>query len=240
MRRTLAILLLVVAGASAGPGRVHAGDKNEDKDKAASAARLDAAATVLQEVIEARDKSIPLGLLDKSHCVVIVPGLKKGAFIIGAKYGKGCISCRRQDGKGWSAPGTVRIEGGSVGFQFGGQESDVVLLVMNERGVERLLSSKFTLGADAAVAAGPVGRDARAETDAMLTAEILSWSRSRGAFAGVSLSGATLREDLDDNRALYGRTLENKEIVLGEIAAPEAAQKLLELLTKHSPQRVTE
>ena len=232
----LLLLLLLVAGASAGAGGAHADEKN----KADTAVRLDAAATVLQEVLEARDKSIPQGLLDKSYCVVIVPGLKKGAFIIGAKYGKGCISCRREDGSGWSAPGTVRVEGGSVGFQFGGQESDVVLLVMNERGVERLLSSKFTLGADAAVAAGPVGRDARAETDAMLTAEILSWSRSRGAFAGVSLSGATLREDLDDNRALYGRTLENKEIVLGDIEAPEAAKKLLDLLQKHSPKRLTE
>lgn len=206
-------------------------------EDSAPATRLQAAATVIEEVMESKDKSIPQSLLDKSECVVIVPGLKKGAFIVGAKYGKGCISCRQKDGTGWSAPGTVRIEGGSVGFQFGGSESDVVLLVMNKRGVERLLSSKFTLGADAAIAAGPVGRDARAETDAMLTAEILSWSRSRGVFAGVSLSGATLREDLDDNRALYGRTLENKEIVLTDMAAPESAKRLLDLLQKHSPKQ---
>jgi lipid-binding SYLF domain-containing protein len=167
----------------------------------------------------------------------VVPGLKKGAFIIGAKYGKGCISCRTQDGKGWTAPGTVRIEGGSVGFQFGGSESDVVLLVMNQRGVDRLLSSKFTLGADAAVAAGPVGRDANAQTDAFLTAEILSWSRSRGVFAGVSLSGATLRQDLDDNRALYGRTLENREIIAGELEVPEAAKPFVAALAAHSPEQ---
>jgi lipid-binding SYLF domain-containing protein len=178
-------------------------------------------------------------LLDKAHCVVIVPGLKKGAFIVGAKYGKGCISCRKPgEAGGWSAPGTVRIEGGSFGLQFGGQESDVVLLVMNQKGAERLLASKFTLGADAAVAAGPVGRDARAETDALLTAEILSWSRSRGVFAGISLTGATLRQDLDDNRALYGRTLENKEIVLGDLAPPESATRLLELLQKYSPKEI--
>jgi lipid-binding SYLF domain-containing protein len=224
MKRAIAMLLLAASS-------VHAGESDP-------AIRLQAAATVLEEIMETRDKSIPQSLLDKSHCVVIVPGLKKGAFIIGAKYGKGCISCRTKSGEGWSAPGTVRVEGGSVGFQFGGQESDVVLLVMNARGAERLLSSKFTLGADAAVAAGPVGRDARAETDALLTAEILSWSRSRGVFAGVSLTGATLRQDLDDNRALYGRTLENKEIVTGDIAPPDAAKKLLGLLQQYSPKEL--
>jgi lipid-binding SYLF domain-containing protein len=187
-------------------------------------------------VTESPDKSIPQGLLDKANCVVIVPGLKKGAFIIGAKYGKGCMTCRDAKSKtGWSAPGSVRIEGGSVGLQWGGQESDVILLVMNARGAERLLKSQFTLGADAAVAAGPVGRDARVETDALMTAEILSWSRSRGAFAGMSMSGATLRQDLDDNRALYGRTLENKEIVTGGLEPPAAAGKLLTLLHKLSP-----
>jgi lipid-binding SYLF domain-containing protein len=225
MKRVIAILLLATSAADAGESQ--------------PATRLQAAAGVLEEVMEIRDKSIPQDLLDKAHCVVIVPGLKKGAFIFGAKYGKGCISCRKKGEEGgWSAPGTVRVEGGSVGFQFGGQESDIVLLIMNERGVERLLSSKFTLGADASIAAGPVGRDAGAETDALLTAEILSWSRSRGVFAGISLSGATLREDLDDNRALYGRTLENKEIVLGDIAPPESAKKLLDLLQQYSPKEL--
>src|SRR5262249_18490500 len=178
-------------------------------------------ATVLEEIMQAPDKAIPHDLLDHAYALVIVPGLKKGAFIVGGKYGKGFILCRDKDGTGWAAPGAVRIEGASVGFQFGGSESELILLVRNERGAARLLESKFTLGADAAVAAGPVGRDADAQTDALLTAEILSWSRSRGVFAGVSLSGATLREDLDDNRTLYGRTLENKEIVNGGQAAPE-------------------
>jgi len=199
------------------------------------AARLDAAATVLEEIMQAPDKAIPQDLLDHAHALVIVPGLKKGAFIVGGKYGKGFILCRNKEGTGWAAPGAVRIEGASVGFQFGGSESDVILLVRNERGAARLLESKFTLGADAAVAAGPVGRDADAQTDALLTAEILSWSRSRGVFAGVSLSGATLREDLDDNRTLYGRTLENKEIVNGGQATPEAAKRLVGLLEKYSP-----
>ena len=199
------------------------------------AARLDAAATVLEEIMQAPDKAIPQDLLDHAHALVNVPGLKKGAFIFGGKYGKGFILCRNKEGTGWAAPGAVRIEGASVGFQFGGSESDVILLVRNERGAARLLESKFTLGADAAVAAGPVGRDADAQTDALLTAEILSWSRSRGVFAGVSLSGATLREDLDDNRTLYGRTLENKEIVNGGQATPEAAKRLVGLLEKYSP-----
>src|SRR5467141_2083021 len=158
------------------------------------------------------DRSIPQDLLDKSHCIVIIPGLKKGAFIIGGKYGKGFISCRKP-GAGWSAPGTVRVEGGSVGFQIGGSESDVVMLVMNERGASKLLSSKFTLGGEGEVAAGPVGREASAQTDAMMRAEILSWSRSRGVFAGISLQGATLRQDDEANRALYGRKIDNRQIV---------------------------
>src|SRR5713101_638007 len=179
------------------------------------------------------DRSIPQDLLDKAHCIVIVPGLKKGAFIIGAKYGKGFLSCRRTS-KGWSAPGTVRVEGGSVGFQIGGSESDVIMLVMNQRGAEKLLSSKFTLGGEGEVAAGPVGRTATAQTDAYMRAEILSWSRSRGVLAGISLQGATLRQDLDDNATLYGRKLENREIVTTGVPPPAGAAKLLALLNKHS------
>jgi lipid-binding SYLF domain-containing protein len=164
-----------------------------------------------------------------------VPGLKKGAFIIGGKYGKGYLSCRNQNNHGWSAPGAVRVEGGSVGFQIGGSETDVVLLVMNARGAEKLLSSQFTLGGEGEVAAGPVGRTATAQTDAKLHAEILSWSRSRGVFAGLSLQGATLRQDTDGNEALYGRKLENREIVTKGIAPPAASAKLLQLLNKYSP-----
>lgn len=196
--------------------------------------RLHEAAIVFSEIMSAPDKGIPHDLLDKAHCVVVVPGLKKGAFIVGGKYGKGFITCRREHA-GWSAPATVRIEGGSFGFQIGGSETDVVLLVMNDRGADRLLSSQFTLGGEGEVAAGPVGRSATAQTDAKMTAEILSWSRSRGIFAGISLQGATLRQDLDDNASLYGKKLENRDIVRGHVAAPRAASKLLGLLNKYSP-----
>jgi SH3 domain-containing YSC84-like protein 1 len=202
-------------------------------DKAQS--RLEEAAAVFSEIMATPDKGIPQDLLEKAHCIVIVPGLKKGAFIVGAKYGKGFLSCRPKAGPGWSAPGAVRVEGGSVGFQIGGSETDAILLVMNERGADRLLSSKFTLGGEGDVAAGPVGRSATAQTDAKFTAEILSWSRSRGIFAGLSLQGATLRQDSDDNRALYGQKLTNRQIVTEGIAPPPAAGKLLALLNKYSP-----
>jgi SH3 domain-containing YSC84-like protein 1 len=196
--------------------------------------RLEEAAAVFSEIMATPDNAIPQNLLEKAHCIVIVPGVKKGAFIVGGKYGKGYLSCRNKSGVNWSAPATVRIEGGSVGFQIGGSETDVIMLVMNERGADRLLSSKFTLGGEGQVAAGPVGRTAAAETDAYMRAEILSWSRSRGVFAGLSLQGATLRQDLDDNATLYGKKLENREIVTKGVAPPDAAAKLLELLNKYS------
>lgn len=198
--------------------------------------RLDRAAVVFEEIMSIGDQSIPQDLLQKSHCAVIVPGLKKGAFIVGAKFGRGFFTCRTKGG-GWSAPAAIRVEGGSVGFQIGGSETDVFMLVMNERGAGRLVSSKFTLGGDASVAAGPVGRTATAETDAYLSAEILSWNRSRGVFAGISLQGATLRQDLDANKSLYGRQVENKELVTGNVQPPAAADRLLKLLAKYPPQK---
>jgi lipid-binding SYLF domain-containing protein len=196
--------------------------------------RLQDAAAVFSEIMAAPDKDIPQDLLEKAHCVVIVPSLKTGAFIVGAKYGKGFLVCRERGGKGWSAPAAVRIEGGSVGFQIGGSETDVVMLVMNERGAEKLLSSRFTLGGEGEVAAGPVGRTTTAQTDAWMSAEILSWSRSHGVFAGVSLQGATLRQDTDDNAALYGKRLDNRDIVKGTVAPPPAAERLLSLLSRYS------
>lgn len=196
-----------------------------------TAERLDTAATAFEEIMGTADKAIPVDLLRKAHCLVLVPGLKKGAFIVGAKYGRGFIACRR-DG-GWSAPAGVRVEGGSIGFQIGGSETDVVMAVMNQRGVDRLLSSQFTLGGDASVAAGPVGRSATAQTDAKMTAEILSWSRSRGVFAGVSLQGATLRQDDEANQAMYGRALSNRDIVKGGTKPPDSARRLLELLARY-------
>jgi SH3 domain-containing YSC84-like protein 1 len=198
------------------------------------AKRLDEAAAVFSEVMGAPDKGIPQELLENAHCIVIVPDLKTGAFIIGGKYGKGYLLCRNKRRPGWSAPATVRIEGGSVGFQIGGSSTDLIMLVMNERGADKLLSSKFTLGAEGSVAAGPVGRTATAQTDAQMHADILSWSRSQGLFAGISLQGATLRQDLDDNATLYGKKLENREIVTKGIRPPSAAAKLIALLNRYS------
>jgi lipid-binding SYLF domain-containing protein len=202
------------------------------------AKRLGEAASVFTEVMAAPDKGIPQDLLDKSHCIVIVPSLKTAAFVVGGKYGKGYLSCRNKGGEGWSAPATVRIEGGSVGFQIGGSTTDLIMLVMSERGAEKLLASKFTLGAEGSVAAGPVGRTATAQTDAQMHAEILSWSRSQGLFAGLALEGATLRQDLDDNATLYGKKLENREIVTGGRTAPKAAASLIALLNKYSPREI--
>jgi lipid-binding SYLF domain-containing protein len=197
--------------------------------------RLREAASVFSEVMATPDKGIPQDLLEKAHCIVIVPGLKTGAFLVGGKYGKGYLSCRNKSGPGWSAPATVRIEGGSVGFQIGGSTTDLIMLVMSERGADKLLSSKFTLGAEGSVAAGPVGRTATAQTDAQMRAEILSWSRSQGLFAGLALEGATLRQDLDDNATLYGKKLENRDIVTSRRHAPKSAATLMALLNKHSP-----
>lgn len=199
--------------------------------------RLQASATVLSEVMGIAEKSIPQDLLNSAECVVIVPGLKKGAFIVGGKFGRGFITCRKTSGLGWSAPAAVRVEGGSFGFQIGGSETDVIMLVLNKSGVDKLFSSKFTLGADASVAAGPVGRESSAQTDGKFRAEILTYSRSRGAFAGVSLQGASLRPDKDANEELYGSGKENKQIVMGNTEPPASAQPLLTALSKYSGRR---
>jgi lipid-binding SYLF domain-containing protein len=201
-----------------------------------AAERLTQATGVLVDMTKASDKGIPEDLLERAQCIVVIPELKKGGFIVGAKYGKGFISCRHANGKGWTAPGSMRVEGGSFGFQIGGAEADVVLLVMNEEGARKLLESKFTVGADATVAAGPVGRDSSADTDAKLTAGILSYSRARGAFAGLALQGGTLREDLDDNAELYGSKLTNKQ-VLNSAAPPAAAAGFMAELNKLSHKR---
>jgi lipid-binding SYLF domain-containing protein len=198
------------------------------------AKRLNEAAAVFSEVMATPDKGIPQEMLEHAHCIVIVPDLKTAAFVFGGKHGKGYLSCRNKSGRGWSAPGTVRIEGGSVGFQIGGSSTDLIMLVMNARGADKLLSSKFTLGAEGSVAAGPVGRTATAQTDAQMHADILSWSRSQGLFAGIALEGATLRQDLDDNAALYGRRLKNRDIVNRGIRPPKSAAKLIALLNQHS------
>jgi lipid-binding SYLF domain-containing protein len=225
MRVGIAVLIAMVAGSIA--------FAKENK----TGQRLDDAATVISEIMDTPDKGIPQDLLDKAQCIIIVPGLKKGAFILGGKYGKGVVSCRKSGGAGWTAPASMRVEGGSVGFQIGGAESDVVMLLMNERGMQKLMQSKFTLGGEGEVAAGPVGRNATAQTDALMHAEMLSWSRSRGIFAGISLQGATLRQDLDDNKELYGKAYETKDILNGNVAVPAAASKLISLLGKYSARK---
>jgi SH3 domain-containing YSC84-like protein 1 len=194
-------------------------------------ARLETTVAVFDEITTMADKSVPDDLLKKAECIAVVPGLKKGAFVVGAKYGRGFVSCRK-DGV-WSAPAAIVIKGGSFGYQIGGAETDVMLAIMNKRGVDRLLSSKFTLGADASIAAGPIGRTASAETDAKMTAEILSWSRTRGVFAGVSLGGATLKGDNEANRDLYGKKISVRQIVTGDTAIPAAAQPFIDRLSKY-------
>jgi lipid-binding SYLF domain-containing protein len=199
--------------------------------------RLDASAETLADMMKADDRGIPQDLINKARCVVVVPGMKKAGFIFGAKYGRGFAVCRRQGGVGWSAPAAMRVEGGSVGFQIGASETDVVLLVMNEDGMKHLLSDKFTLGGEATIAAGPVGRDASAQTDAVMRAEMLSYSRSRGLFAGISLEGATLRPDEETNQELYGHDSSNREILTGDSKTPSVAVKFERALNRESDQR---
>jgi len=195
------------------------------------------AARVFDEVMGIQERTIPQELLDRAECAGIIPSMKKGAFIFGARYGKGVITCRPDNGEGWTGPSTVRIEGGSFGLQAGGSSIDLVFLVMNTRGLDKLLQSRFTLGGDATAAAGPVGRSAEVQTDVQMYAEILSWSRSRGLFAGVSLAGATLRQDADDNRIIYGKAVTPKQVLRDGEATPEAVQKLAATLSKYSSRR---
>jgi lipid-binding SYLF domain-containing protein len=225
MRWTLSMLAAALACAP-----VLANDVKTDE-------RLNNAANLFSEVMGTPDRSIPQGLLNKSYCVVVVPGLKKAAVVVGGKYGRGYAVCRAEGGEGWGPPAAIRIEGGSFGAQVGFSSSDVVLLIMNSGGMRRLTKSKFTIGAEATAAAGPVGRDVTAQTDAFVTAEILSWSRSRGLFGGVSLDGATLRSDIDENEALYGQRWTSKQILSSGAKPIAAADKLLLVLSKYSPRR---
>jgi lipid-binding SYLF domain-containing protein len=197
--------------------------------------RLQAAATVMDEIMAAPDKGIPGDVLDKADCVAIIPGMKKAGFIVGGRYGKGMVSCRNKAQTAWEAPVMLTLEGGSVGLQIGASSTDVVLLVMERSGIDSLMKDKVTLGGDASVAGGPVGRSATAQTDAMMKAKILSYSRSQGVFAGLELAGSTLRPDKDDNKALYGKAIEAKDILNGKPTIPSAAQPLIKALTKYSP-----
>jgi SH3 domain-containing YSC84-like protein 1 len=208
-------------------------------DRAKDEDRLQNAGEVMKEITGVPD-NVPQKLLDKADCVIVIPSVLKAAFIVGGSYGRGAMTCR--SGKNfqgpWGAPTMMALEGGSFGFQLGAQATDFVLLVMNPRGASSILSSKVKLGGDASVAAGPVGRDAEADTDVTMRAEVLTYSRSRGLFAGVSLEGSTLRPDNDANERIYGKKVSAKEIVLhSEVTVPRSAHLLIATLTQHSPKR---
>ena len=192
------------------------------------------ASEVVQELTNAGDKGIPQDLLQRANCAIVIPGAKKGGFFVGAQYGRGFAICRNQSTSGWGAPAAVRMESGNIGLQIGAAETDIFMLVMNDDGMKKLLDSKFTLDASAGVAAGPVGRSSSAKTDGHLTAGILSWSRSRGAFAGMTVGGGSLRNDLDENEELYGKRLTNREVLQGNVKPPASAQSLIASLNRFS------
>jgi SH3 domain-containing YSC84-like protein 1 len=205
--------------------------------KASVSKRMEDATSAFKEIMAVPERTISQELLAKAECIIVVPDLVKGGLIFGAKYGRGFVSCRKKDHVGWSAPGAIRIEGGTFGLQIGGAWTDVFMLVMNQRGMERLLSNQFTMGADASAAAGPVGRSTQAETDALMTAEILTWSRARGLFGGVMFTGSTLREDSEWNMELYGKKITNKEIVNSDLEPPAAAADLIAELNRYSSRK---
>jgi len=223
MKRLLVLWVVVCLCAAA-----WADDTSKAENKATD--RVQSAATVLDEIQSAPDNGIPEEVLGSAECVAVVPSLLKGGFIFGARYGRGVASCRTE--KGWSAPAFFSIEGGSFGLQIGGQAVDLVMLIMNQEGMRNLLSSKFKLGADASVAAGPVGRHAAADTDWKLRAQVLSYSRARGLFAGLELNGAAISQDKDSTREFYGRMVPFKTSLTGEIPAPAGAYPFLNTLAK--------
>jgi len=198
--------------------------------------RLNNAATVLHEIMQAPDNGIPEEVLENARCVAVVPHLMKGGFIIGAEHGKGVATCRTA--KGWSAPAFITVSGGSVGFQIGIEGVDLVMIIQNEKGMQRLLSSDFKLGADASAAAGPVGRHASAGTSWKLDTEILTYSRAKGAFAGIAFDGASVRQDDDSTRAIYGKKITTRRALTGQIAAPRAAQSFLDAVRNAKAQAV--
>lgn len=227
LKSSLLILLLVSAAAA----------QTNRKERADEVQRLSRATQVFSEIMQTPDKGIPEDLLDKAECVAIVPGLKKGAFIVGARYGKGMAMCRRP-GRRWSAPSFLTVEGGNIGFQIGGSSTDVVMLIMNKEGMNRLIGDKFTIGGDASAAAGPVGRRTSAETNIRLDAQILTYSRSKGLFAGISLDGSVVKQDKDDNRDFYGKEMDARTILFtDEVPIPAEAKALAAALSRESPRK---
>jgi lipid-binding SYLF domain-containing protein len=206
----------------------------QDRDKQLE--RIEDSGTVFHEVMSAPDKGIPEEILSSAQCVAVVPSMMKGGFVLGAAYGHGIASCRTE--KGWSAPAFFGVKGGSVGFQIGGQAVDLVMLIMNERGMRNLLSSKFKLGADVSVAAGPVGRHAEGSTDWKMRAQVLTYSRARGVFAGITLNGAAITQDQEDTRVFYGRMVPFRKLLTGAIDSPADAKPFLGALNQYAPIKV--
>jgi lipid-binding SYLF domain-containing protein len=225
----LPLLLLVITGF---------GLASDDRDKDKTVYRVEDSGTVLDEIMSAPDKGIPLEIMGAAECVAVVPSLKKGGFVIGAEYGKGVATCRNSNG--WSAPAFFKVEGGSFGLQIGGQEVDLVMLIMNKRGMQALLSSHFKLGADASAAAGPVGRHVEGMTDWKMSAEVLTYSRAHGLFAGVTLNGAVIKQDHDDTRAFYGHDYPFRKILTGGLEVPADAKPFLDAVAKYNTPRLPE
>ncbi|HYP29572.1 MAG TPA: lipid-binding SYLF domain-containing protein [Blastocatellia bacterium] len=224
---TVSLLLAASASAPAGPGL-----KRSDEVQ-----RLDRATEVFSEIMKTPDKGVPEDLLHRSACIAIVPGLKKGGLGLGGRYGKGVVMCRKGNGS-WSAPSFMTVEGGSVGLQIGFQQIDLVMLIMNREGMEKLIGDKLTVGADASAAAGPVGRQTSAETNIRMDAKILTYSRAKGLFAGITLNGAVVKQDKDDNRDFYGREMEAREILFGDsVPMPREARALASALSWKSPRK---
>jgi len=205
-----------------------------DRDRSNEIKRIESAATVMDEIMATPDKGIPQDILSSAKCVAVVPSMVKGGFIVGADYGKGVATCRTESG--WSAPAPFVVGGGSLGFQIGGEAVDVVMLVMNEKGMDALLSSKFKVGADASAAAGPVGRQGEASTDWKMKAEVLTYSRARGVFAGVDISGAKISQDKDETRVLYGKMVPFATILNGKVNPPAGSEPFLAAVRKYSAQ----
>ncbi|MGB6688441.1 MAG: lipid-binding SYLF domain-containing protein [Terracidiphilus sp.] len=218
------LLTLLLVAASAVPAL--AAD-----DQAKLDSRLDAARTAIEQIMATPDKSIPESIARKAYCVGVVPGVVKGAFIFGAEYGQGVVTCRTA--QGWSAPVFIRLAGGSFGFQIGGQGTDLVLVAIDHKGFQDMLQDKFKIGADASAAAGPVGRDAQASTDISMRAELLTWSRSRGIFAGIDLNGVSVSQNADDTDTFYGGVHHFDSILHGNLPAPEAAHPFLHAISQY-------
>ena len=220
------IVLSTALAVGLAPSALPSSDRNDDVKRIASATE------VFHEIMATPDKGIPQELLESAKCIAIIPGEKKAAFIVGGNYGKGLATCRTA--AGWSAPLFLAVGGGSLGFQIGGSSTDVVMVFRNDKGMESLLSDKFKIGADATAAAGPVGRHAAADTDAKMNAEILTWSRSKGLFAGISLDGAVVQADESGDRAMYGDNVNRREILKGAVRPPEAARPLLREIEQYT------